>query len=79
LVLGDEGQEIASLASGVVVPEALLGAREFDVAGIAGVAEDVADDPLGADTAASWEELRAEFFNADSECVREFVEFHGCL
>jgi hypothetical protein len=79
LVLGDEGQEIATLTSGVVVPEALLGALEFDVQRVAGVAEDVADDPLGADAAASGEELRAEFFNADSECVREFVEFHGCL
>jgi hypothetical protein len=79
LVLGDEGQEIATLASGVVVPEALLGALEFDVQRVAGVAEDVADDPLGADAAASGEELGAEFFNADGECVREFVEFHGCL
>jgi hypothetical protein len=77
--LGDEGQEIATLTSGVVVPEALLGAGKFDVAGVAGVAEDVSDDPLGADAASSGEELRAEFFNADSECVREFVEFHGCL
>jgi hypothetical protein len=77
--LGDEGQEIATLTSCVVVPEALLGALEFDAQRVAGVAEDVADDPLGADAAASGEELRAEFFNADGECVREFVEFHGCL
>jgi hypothetical protein len=79
LVLADEFEEIATVTSGVVVPQALLGAGEFDVQGVAGVAEDVADDPLGADLAAGGEELSAEFFNADSECVREFVEFHGCL
>jgi hypothetical protein len=77
LVLGDEGQEITTLTSCVVVPEALLGAGELDVQRVAGVAEDVADDPLGADLTAGWEELSAEFCDPDGECVREFGEGHG--
>jgi hypothetical protein len=52
VVLADEFEEIAALTSGVVVPEALLGALEFDVQRVACVAEDVADDPLGADLTA---------------------------
>ena len=78
VVLADEFEEIAALASCVVVPQALLGAGEFDVAGVAGVAEDVADDPLVGDLAAGWEELSAEFCDADGECVREFGEGHAC-
>jgi len=77
-VLADEFEEVATVASGVVVPEALLGAGEFDVAGVAGVAEGVADDPLGADLSASREELGAEVCDADGECVREFGEGHAC-
>jgi hypothetical protein len=65
LVLADEFEEIAAVTSGVVVPQALLGAGEFDVERVAGVAEDVADDPLGADLAAGGEELSAEFCDPD--------------
>jgi hypothetical protein len=78
VVLADEFEEIAALTSGVVVPEALLGAGEFDVTGVAGVAEDVADDPLVADLTAGGEELSAEFCDTDGECVREFGEGHAC-
>ncbi|MEY4243032.1 MAG: hypothetical protein RLZZ245_617, partial [Verrucomicrobiota bacterium] len=70
-------EEIATVTSGVVVPQALLGAGEFDVQGVAGVTEDVADDPLGTDLAAGGEELSAEFCDADGEGVREFGEGHG--
>jgi hypothetical protein len=52
VMLADEFEEIATLTSGVVVPEALLGALEFDIQRVACVAEDVADDPLGADLTA---------------------------
>jgi hypothetical protein len=52
VMLADEFEEITALTSGVVVPEALLGAGEFDVQRVACVAEDVADDPLGADLTA---------------------------
>jgi hypothetical protein len=51
-MLADEFQEITALTSGVVVPEALLRAGEFDVERVACVAEDVADDPLGTDLTA---------------------------
>jgi hypothetical protein len=78
LILADEFEEIATVASGVVVPQALLGASEFDVQGVAGVTEDVADDPLGADLAASGEELSAEVCDPDGEGVREFGEGHAC-
>jgi hypothetical protein len=78
VVLTDEFEEIAALTSGVVVPQALLGAGEFDVTGVAGVAEDVADDPLVADLTAGGEELSAEFCDTDGECVREFGEGHAC-
>jgi hypothetical protein len=78
LVLADEFEEIATVTSGVVVPQALLGAGEFDIQRVAGVAEDVADDPLRADLAAGWEELSAEFCDADGEGVREFGEGHAC-
>jgi hypothetical protein len=78
VVLADEFEEIAALTSGVVVPQALLGAGEFDVTGVAGVAEDVADDPLVADLTAGGEELSAEFCDTDGECVREFGEGHAC-
>jgi len=78
VVLADEFEEIAALTSGVVVPQALLGALEFDVTGVASVAEDVADDPLVADLTAGGEELSAEFCDTDGECVREFGEGHAC-
>jgi hypothetical protein len=78
VMLADEFEEIAALTSGVVVPQTLLGALEFDVTGVARVAEDVADDPLGADLTAGWEELSAEFCDTDGECVREFGEGHAC-
>jgi hypothetical protein len=78
VVLADEFEEIAALTSGMVVPQALLGAGEFDVTGVAGVAEDVADDPLVADLTAGGEELSAEFCDTDGECVREFGEGHAC-
>ena len=52
VVLSDEFEEIATVTSGVVVPEALLGALEFDIQRVACVAEDVADDPLGTDLTA---------------------------
>ena len=78
VVLADEFEEIAALTSGVVVPKALLGAGEFDVTGVAGVTEDVADDPLVADLTAGGEELSAEFCDTDGECVREFGEGHAC-
>ena len=54
VVLADEFEEIATVTSGVVVPEALLGALEFDVQRVACVAEDVTDDPLGTDLTAGW-------------------------
>ena len=78
VMLADEFEEIAALTSGVVVPQALLGAGEFDVTGVARVAEDVADDPLVADLTAGGEELSAEFCDTDGECVREFGEGHAC-
>jgi hypothetical protein len=78
LVLADEFEEIATVTSGVVVPQALLGAGEFDVQRVAGVTEDVSDDPLRADLAAGGEELSAEFCDADGEGVREFGEGHAC-
>ena len=77
-VLADEFEQVATVASGVVVPEALLGAGEFDVAGVARVTEDVADDPLVSDLTAGGEELRAEVCDTDGECVREFCEGHAC-
>jgi hypothetical protein len=52
VVLADEFEEIATVTSGVIVPEALLGALEFDIQRVACVAEDVADDPLGTDLTA---------------------------
>ena len=54
VVLADKFEEIATVTSGVVVPEALLGTLEFDVERVACVAEDVADDPLGTDLTAGW-------------------------
>jgi hypothetical protein len=79
LVLADEFEEVATVTSGVVVPQALLGASEFDVERVAGVAEDVANDPLVADLAAGGQELSAEFCDTDGECVREFGECHGLV
>jgi hypothetical protein len=52
VMLADEFEEITALTSGVVVPEALLGAGEFDVERVACVAEDVTDDPLRTDLTA---------------------------